>query len=216
MISCLGQQNVDGKRIPYGYTNRTLPHFKQFDDTPKARGFVESSFIGGLTPEEVFFHAMGGRVGLIDTAVETSATGYIQRRLIKGMEDIQIMYDKTVRNNKKKIIQFVYGGTNFDTTSIENLKFDLIDMNLNQIYEYFNYNFNTNYKKHLKLIYDSTTLKRYNDELNDLKIRVKSEVEYVIKCRNEMVEKVYEYMDDNTIYLPIHFTNVIESVGQLG
>ena len=32
MISCLGQQNVDGKRIPYGYTNRTLPHFKQFDD----------------------------------------------------------------------------------------------------------------------------------------------------------------------------------------
>ena len=71
MISCLGQQNVDGKRIPYGFENRTLPHFTKFDDSPGARGFVESSFIGGLRPEELFFHAMGGRVGLIDTAVKS-------------------------------------------------------------------------------------------------------------------------------------------------
>ena len=71
MISCLGQQNVDGKRIPYGYENRTLPHFTKFDDSPSARGFIENSFIGGLTPEELFFHAMGGRVGLIDTAVKS-------------------------------------------------------------------------------------------------------------------------------------------------
>ena len=71
MISCLGQQNVDGRRIPYGYDNRTLPHFTKFDDSPSARGFIENSFIGGLTPEELFFHAMGGRVGLIDTAVKS-------------------------------------------------------------------------------------------------------------------------------------------------
>ena len=80
MISCLGQQNVDGKRIPYGYIDRTLPHYYKYDDSSEARGFVESSFISGLTPEELFFHAMGGRVGLIDTAVKTSGTGYIQRR----------------------------------------------------------------------------------------------------------------------------------------
>ena len=71
MISCLGQQNVDGKRIPYGFEDRTLPHFTKFNDSPEARGFVESSFIGGLRPEELFFHAMGGRVGLIDTAVKS-------------------------------------------------------------------------------------------------------------------------------------------------
>ena len=71
MISCLGQQNVDGKRIPYGFENRTLPHFTKYDDSPGARGFVENSFIGGLTPQELFFHAMGGRVGLIDTAVKS-------------------------------------------------------------------------------------------------------------------------------------------------
>jgi DNA-directed RNA polymerase beta' subunit len=71
MISCIGQQNVDGKRIPYGFDHRTLPHYTKYDDSPGARGFVESSYINGLSPQEVFFHAMGGRVGLIDTAVKS-------------------------------------------------------------------------------------------------------------------------------------------------
>ena len=71
MISCLGQQNVDGKRIPYGFEHRTLPHYNKYDDSPAARGFVESSYINGLSPQELFFHAMGGRVGLIDTAVKS-------------------------------------------------------------------------------------------------------------------------------------------------
>jgi DNA-directed RNA polymerase II subunit RPB1 len=104
MISCLGQQNVDGKRIPYGFEHRTLPHFTKFDDSPAARGFVESSYINGLNPQELFFHAMGGRVGLIDTAVKTSSTGYIQRRLIKGLEDLMVNYDMTVRTNKNKVV----------------------------------------------------------------------------------------------------------------
>ncbi len=71
MISCLGQQTVDGKRIPYGFEHRTLPHFSKFDDSPEARGFVQNSYITGLKPQELFFHAMGGRVGLIDTAVKS-------------------------------------------------------------------------------------------------------------------------------------------------
>jgi DNA-directed RNA polymerase beta' subunit len=71
MISCLGQQAIEGKRIPYGFDSRTLPHFNKFDDGPLARGFIESSFISGLSPEELFFHAMGGRIGLIDTAVKS-------------------------------------------------------------------------------------------------------------------------------------------------
>ena len=71
MTSCLGQQNVDGKRIPYNFDHRTLPHFQKFDDSPVARGFVESNYINGLSPQELFFHAMGGRIGLIDTAVKS-------------------------------------------------------------------------------------------------------------------------------------------------
>lgn len=74
IIACVGQQAVDGKRIPYGFTDRTLPHFHKYDDGALARGFVESSFMKGLTPTEFFFHAMGGREGLIDTAVK-SVTG---------------------------------------------------------------------------------------------------------------------------------------------
>lgn len=75
MVACLGQVNVDGTRIPYGFTGRTLPHFQRYDDSPTARGFVENSFVRGLTPTEFFFHAMSGREGLIDTAVKTSSTG---------------------------------------------------------------------------------------------------------------------------------------------
>ena len=71
MLSCLGQQNVDGKRIPYGFDSRTLPHFSKFDDSPAARGFIENSYISGLTAPELFFHAMGGRIGLIDTACKS-------------------------------------------------------------------------------------------------------------------------------------------------
>jgi hypothetical protein len=71
IMACVGQQNVDGKRIAYGFTDRTLPHFTKYDDGPEARGFVENSFIAGLSPHEVFFHAMGGREGLIDTAVKS-------------------------------------------------------------------------------------------------------------------------------------------------
>jgi DNA-directed RNA polymerase beta' subunit len=71
MICLVGQQTIDGKRVPYGFDSRTLPHYSKYDDSPGARGFVENSFIAGLTPSEVFFHAMGGRVGLIDTAVKS-------------------------------------------------------------------------------------------------------------------------------------------------
>jgi DNA-directed RNA polymerase beta' subunit len=71
MISCVGQTNVDGKRISYGFNDRTLPHYKKFDDSPAARGFIENSYISGLTAPELFFHAMGGRIGLIDTAVKS-------------------------------------------------------------------------------------------------------------------------------------------------
>lgn len=73
-----------GKRVPFGFYNRTLPHFTKEDFGPESRGFVQNSYLSGLTPQEFFFHAMGGREGLIDTAVKTSETGYIQRRLIKA------------------------------------------------------------------------------------------------------------------------------------
>jgi len=123
MIACVGQQNVDGgKRIPNHFETRTLPHFPQFDNSALSKGFVESSFYEGLNSFEYFFHAMGGREGLIDTAVRTSETGYIQRRLIKAMEDIKICYDSSVRNHNNHYIQFVYGDDNINPTKLESIK----------------------------------------------------------------------------------------------
>lgn len=128
IIACVGQQNVEGKRIPFSFTNRTLPHFTKDDYGPESRGFVENSYLRGLTPQEFFFHSMGGREGLIDTAVKTSETGYIQRRLIKSMEDIMVKYDGTVRDSSGNILQFLYGEDGMDGTYLEFQQFDFIRM----------------------------------------------------------------------------------------
>ena len=101
MICCLGQQSVDGKRIPKGYTDRTLPHYHKFDDTPESRGFVESSFISGLTPQEFFFHAMGGREGLIDTAVK-SITGDTKLIIMVNNKAIQISIGEWIDTHLKE------------------------------------------------------------------------------------------------------------------
>jgi len=209
MTACLGQQNVDNKRIPYSYLNRTLPHFKQFDDSPLARGFVENSFISGLTPEELFHHAQGGRTGLIDTAVKTSQTGYIQRRLIKSMEDEYVAYDRTVRNNKQKIIQFSYGGTNFDTIHIENSNFDVLTKSLSQIYEYYNYDYK---KKEIKLYYVPGAISIFDQQVRELKQRVKKDIEYMVTVRNEYIENVSEFKQESTIYLPLSFEKIINNI----
>ncbi|KAI1436879.1 DNA-directed RNA polymerase II subunit RPB1 [Xylaria sp. CBS 124048] len=119
MTALVGQQIVEGKRIPFGFKYRTLPHFTKDDYSPEARGFVENSYLRGLTPSEFFFHAMAGREGLIDTAVKTAETGYIQRRLVKALEDVSARYDGTVRNSLGDIIQFIYGEDGLDAMHIE-------------------------------------------------------------------------------------------------
>jgi DNA-directed RNA polymerase subunit A' len=114
MSACVGQQSVRGKRILRGYQDRALPHFKPGDPTPRARGFVYSSYQKGLDAIEFFFHAMGGREGLVDTAVRTQQSGYMQRRLINALEHIRLEYDSTVRDSAGDIIQFQYGEDGVD------------------------------------------------------------------------------------------------------
>jgi len=109
MAAMLGQQSVRGERIKRGYMTRTLPHFKPNDISPEARGFIYSSFRSGLSPIELFFHAAGGREGLVDTAVRTSQSGYMQRRLINALSDLRVEYDGTVRSLYGEVIQIAYG-----------------------------------------------------------------------------------------------------------
>jgi DNA-directed RNA polymerase II subunit RPB1 len=126
MTALVGQQAVEGKRIPYGFTGRTLPHFPQFDYSPEARGFIQNSYLRGLTPVEFFFHAMAGREGLIDTAVKTAETGYIQRRLVKALEDVMVKYDGSVRNSVGDIVEFIYGEDGLDACCIESQHVDVV------------------------------------------------------------------------------------------
>jgi len=109
MTACLGQQSVRGQRIKKGYYRRALSHFEKGDPNPDASGFIKSSYRDGLNPLEFFFHAMGGREGLVDTAVRTQQSGYMQRRLVNAMEHLRVEYDLTVRDPEGNIIQFLYG-----------------------------------------------------------------------------------------------------------
>jgi DNA-directed RNA polymerase II subunit RPB1 len=137
MIALLGQQSIEGKRINYGFQDRTLPHFKRYDDGADARGFIESSFVKGLNPAEFFFHAMTGREGLIDTAVKTADSGYMQRQLVKTMEDLMTYHDGTVRDAGGIIVQYKYGDDGTSATKIENQPIGLARFSDSEIRERF-------------------------------------------------------------------------------
>ena len=213
MISCVGQQNVDNKRIPYGFENRTLPHFTKFGDSPSARGFVENSFISGLTPEELFFHAMGGRIGIIDTAVKTSQTGYIQRRLIKGLEDLKVEYDMTVRNNQNKIIQYTYGEDGFDTVRVEKQMLPLAQMTLEEIYAHYQMPLDDSKQNDIfTTAYTKPTIKRLNKQKQDLAVKCKTLVDMMIKVREDLINKVFGNKENKVVQLPVAFSYLINNI----
>ena len=212
MIATLGQQNVDGKRIPYGFENRTLPHFSKFDDTPKARGFVESSFISGLNPDELFFHAMGGRVGLIDTAVKTSQTGYIQRRLVKGLEDLKVEYDMTVRNSKRRIVQYSYGEDNFDPVKVESQAIPIVSMSLEEIYAHYQMPTDDAGSLLYGTIYTAETRKKINSEKEKLSTRCGEMINNMFEMQEKLVKNVFNYRDSRQVNVPVAFSHIIENI----
>jgi DNA-directed RNA polymerase subunit A' len=133
MAACVGQQSVRGKRILRGYAGRALPHFPDGDPSPRARGFVYNSYQTGLDAIEFFFHAMGGREGLVDTAVRTQQSGYMQRRLINALEHIRLEYDSTVRDSAGDIIQFRYGEDGVDPAKSDHGKAVNVNRLIDQI-----------------------------------------------------------------------------------
>lgn len=121
MVACVGQQSVGGRRAPDGFFGRALPHFELGLEsrTPAAKGFVSNSFFTGMTATEFFMHAQTGREGLTDTAVKTAETGYMQRRLVKALEDLCVQYDDTVRGSTGAIVQVCYGDDGLDPMLME-------------------------------------------------------------------------------------------------
>ena len=206
MISCLGQQNINSKRIPYGFDNRTLPHFSKFDDSPGARGFVEQSYIKGLSPEELFFHAMGGRTGLIDTAVKTSTTGYIQRRLIKGLEDLKIEYDMTVRNNRGKVVQFVYGDDGVDTVFVENQNIPIVTMSNEEIYVHYYVSTENS------IVFTKEMQRKMKKQKDAYNLQAQKYIDYMITSRDDIVKYVFNNKNNNKVHLPVAFGFIINSI----
>jgi DNA-directed RNA polymerase II subunit RPB1 len=195
MMALLSQQQVGGKRIQNTLQDRTLPHFNRYDDGLESRGFVESSFIGGIRPAEFFFHAMGGREGLIDTAVKTSDSGYIQRRLVKTMEDIHVAYDGTVRNVNGAIVQFHYGGDGIEATCVEKQDCELFTMTMEEVFREF------------AISADDilAVVKGDVKEFHDM-------VDQILEDREVLVRDVFRYTkgDDGKVSLPINFGRMIE------
>ncbi|QHN08051.1 DNA-directed RNA polymerase subunit A' [Methanothermobacter sp. THM-2] len=110
----LGQQSVRGGRISRGYNKRTLPHFRKGEISAKSRGFIHSSYMKGLDPIEFFFHAIGGREGLVNKEIRSSQSGYMQRRLVNALQDLKVNEDEKVVDNRGFIIQTRFGEDGVD------------------------------------------------------------------------------------------------------
>ncbi|KAK9248661.1 hypothetical protein V1506DRAFT_528527 [Lipomyces tetrasporus] len=134
-IMCmLGQQALEGRRVPVMISGKSLPSFKAFDTSAKSGGYISSRFFSGVKPQEFYFHCMAGREGLIDTAVKTSRSGYLQRCLIKQLEGVQTQYDNTVRDSDGSLVQFLYGGDAIEVIQESHLmNFDFCAQNFHSL-----------------------------------------------------------------------------------
>jgi len=193
MVALLGQQIVDGKRIQYTLPDRTLPHFSKFDDSAESRGFVESSFIRGLRPAEYFFHAMGGREGLIDTAVKTSDTGYIQRKLMKTMEDMHVAYNGTIRNNTNIVIQYNYGEDGIDSTAVESQNINLGMMAFEDIYRMF-----------------ALSVQELAPLMTVAITEAPDMIEEILADREMLVRDVFRYNRKDSVLAPVHLKRLVD------
>ena len=224
IIACVGQQNVQGARIKYGFQQRTLPHFSKDDLGMQSKGFVENSYLRGLTPTEFFFHAMGGREGIIDTAVKTSDVGYIQRRLVKAMESVMARYDNTMRNSRGCIVQFLYGEDGMDAQRIEFQNFDSYTLTEDEFKAKYYLNLSSPRLGELPFVTASNepmysmTKELIDSCRNDMELRILLDREYrqlvqdrvelreILACRGSGSET------DPSTYLPVNLDRLIWNV----
>lgn len=185
IMSCVGQQTVDGNRLQNKTSKRpVLSCFAPHDMHPKTRGFCQNSYLDSLDPAEFFMCAMGGREGLVDTAVKTAVTGYTQRKMVKAMEAHQVRFDGSVRNAQGHMIQWVYGTDGIDPQYLETYHVPFFTMNDDELYQYINY-------------------EEYPDEYNIL-------TQAKQLC---MLDKSNAYVYKN-VSLPIHFPRILYALSQ--
>ncbi|PKI82389.1 hypothetical protein MVES_003713 [Malassezia vespertilionis] len=185
-ISCLlGPQALEGRRVPVMVSGKTLPSFKAFDTAARAGGFVANRFLTGIAPQEYYFHCMAGREGLIDTAVKTSRSGYLQRCLIKHLEGVSVQYDQTVRNSDGFLLQFHYGE-------------DALDVTRSKYLEQFDFSIQN--------------FEAYRRRYNPLQLQETMEVEEAPDYMKRALKKPHKYPPVMSVYAPMrHFGSMSES-----
>jgi DNA-directed RNA polymerase beta' subunit len=203
MMCCVGQKTVEGSRIKKKIENRTLPIFHKDDDTPEARGFIKSSFVQGVNSYEFFYDAMAGREGLIDTAIKTAKTGYIQRQLIKGLEDLSIKYDMTNRNSKNVIIQYIYGENGIEQSKQSQLMIEMLAMNNKQVTEAYGFTSDeiSKMEKKLKLKDLSNLNKEYIEKIKSFRDKLRI-IQQVANNNYKVLEEKY--------FLPINLIRIVQ------
>ena len=214
MTACLGPQSIEGRRVIDGFNGRTLPHFTKYDDGPEARGFVEHSFIEGLTPHEFFFHSMAGRIGLIDTAVRTSETGYLQRRLVKAMEDCKIAHDLTVRNANNFIIQFLYGEDGMDAIKLE--YHDMKHVLGREPADLRNDFLLTDPEADLKSFVTPEVLEKMKKDEGAYQTRCAGHFKKILEDRRKVIVGLYKGLQENLpIVYPVNVSRIVEQTASL-
>ncbi|KAI0286600.1 beta and beta-prime subunits of DNA dependent RNA-polymerase [Russula aff. rugulosa BPL654] len=212
MSVCVGQQSVEGRRIPFGFKHRTLPHFTKDDFSPEARGFVENSYLRGLTPQEFFFHAMAGREGLIDTAVKTAETGYIQRRLVKALEDVMVNYDGTVRNSLGDVLQFIYGEDGMDGAYIERQRIETFHLNNRE----FEHNYRVDVTDPAGGFLPGVLQVGIDDSSLELQARLDEEYTQLLEDRRILREFIFPRTPDSIPhYLPVNLQRIVQNAVQI-
>lgn len=208
IISMLGQQEIEGGRVTDMLNRRPLPHYPKDTIDPKGRGFIDRSFMAGLDPASYWYHAVAGRMGVISTSIKTAETGYLQRKLIKVLEDLKIYYGYSVRNASGMIVQYLYGGDGFDASKLqlENVDFlqvsDLDFRNQIEITE----------RDPMQVWLIPTKYEEYRQNMDREMELVKQETEELVKIREELRKIYYRTSYPDKIYSPINFRRLKNNI----
>lgn len=208
MMCLVGPQSIDGKPdIPKGFADRTLPHYPRYESSGEARGFITSNFLNGLNPQEFFFHAMAGREGVIDTAVKTANSGYLQRKLVKCMEDLKVAHDFSVRASNNDIVQFCYGYDGFNSVDLEvQKKFDFIKISAEKLQD--KYYLDPSDKYDYVLASHLAKMKKI-DGWRDKMLEYNKQLEVLITEFHDIYSKFNNKIDNASIYYPVNFNRLI-------
>ena len=205
IMGVLGQDNFKQARIAKEVNERTLPHFFKNDDTSVARGYIQNSYLDGLSPHEFFFHHMTGREGLIDTAIRTAETGYISRKLMKGLEDIGLKYDGTVRTSNNIVLQYIYADFNLNQIMQKLTELHTIMLGDKELINEYSLN-----EKEIKEIAKNTGEKGANLKLlNEKYIKELLEFRDMARKNGKLINLNYKTLETN-FYVPVNLPRIIK------